>query len=227
MLPPEKNGTYFYDNYGNPISELIGYDVVCDDWRIGVLVNRHFKQGYEWNYEDFVFDGEGKYRYCLKWRKVPRFRLLYPNGFPWANGAGSNGNGMGPNGVNGNGINGSKNGQGNDNGAGSGTGAGPNGGANGLGANGNPPGALAPTITINKIRVEVPCSDQLSVVLNDREFNVPKKVKDKLGKKCSIWLSPEQVEENFKQRQERMAKKANSPKVAKLPPLKAKASRTK
>src|SRR3990167_3734111 len=56
--------------------EIIGFDVICDEWKIGVLVNRHFIQAFEWGYSgDNIHDfDEGRYRYCAKWHEQPRFK---------------------------------------------------------------------------------------------------------------------------------------------------------
>jgi hypothetical protein len=56
--------------------EVVGFDVICDEWKIGVLVNRHFIQAFEWTYAgDNVHEfDEGKSRYCAKWHEQPRFK---------------------------------------------------------------------------------------------------------------------------------------------------------
>ena len=58
--------------------EVVGFDTICDEWKIGVLVNRHFVQGFEWGYAGdniHEFD-EGRYRYCARWHEQPRFKAI-------------------------------------------------------------------------------------------------------------------------------------------------------
>ena len=200
VTPTTNNGTIIYDNNGRPVRELVGYDTVCDKWRIGVLVNRHFKQGFEWSYSDYELDNGGEYRYCVAYRQVPRFidltpellakMGLGPDGKPLnasANGTnGTNGNGTGPGGAGSAGA----------------------GGANGTGAAGPGMGATTanlPSYNANKIRISVPCSSTLSIVLNDRNFNVDKETADSLGKKCSIWVNNQVEAQNYIQHQKDIA----------------------
>ena len=70
MLPLDERPEHY--NYDHQNQEITGYEMICEDWRVGVLVNRHFKQTHEWSYTDGKLDNEGKYRYCVKWRKAPR-----------------------------------------------------------------------------------------------------------------------------------------------------------
>src|SRR3990167_6016222 len=176
------NTTIITDADGKPIRELIGYDTVCDKWKIHVLVNRHFKHAFEWAHADF--DEEelgGSQRYCIAWRRIPRFRDIVMNS---SNSNNKNGHNNGTNGAN------STNGTFDNNG---GAGFDPNG--------------SRPEINFFKVKMEVPCDSELAIVLNDRNFDMPKDAKDSVEKKCSIWVNTNQQYMDYKKRQEEIAKR--------------------
>jgi hypothetical protein len=189
----------YYDPDGKPTKELIGMDIVCDKWSIGVLVNRHFKNEMQWKYSDVEFYDDGFFRYCARWRRVPRFRDLYFPGLPWSPNSNGKGQGSGPNANGANGTNGTGSTQ---------PGAGTN------GAPGSTPGpgpVTPPTLNVHKTKIEVPCSNEVNVVLNDRNLEVGRDTKDALGRKCTIWVRTEEVPENFKQHQDNMNDKNKNP----------------
>lgn len=199
VIPPSTpNGTIIYDETGKPVKEYLGTDTVCDDWRIGVLVNRHFKNEYQWKYSDYELDKDGQYRYCARYRQIPRFKDFDQDTInKLLNKTGQNG-ANGPNGANGtNGQNGAN---------------GPN-GQNGTGNNGGPAAhdngahkdVIPPSVNANKIRIEVPCENQVNVVLNDRNLELDRETKDGLGRKCSIWVNSKVEAEDYKAHQKAIA----------------------
>ena len=236
MNPTTPNGTVVYDDKGKPLREIIGYDDVCDDWRVNVLVNRHFKQAFEWKYQDMELHSEGEYSYCAKWRKVPRFKdfskddyldyLKHNNLTNQSQAVGITPPGQTPGSNNSttqitlpNGTVISIPSAGNPNGTN---------GTNGTNATAPSPaeierakkmqqllddikknpneGVAPPPINVNKIKIEVPCQNELNIVLNDRNYQTPKETKDELGRKCHIWVNNEQEALDYKKRNEELAK---------------------
>lgn len=187
------NKTIITDPDGKPIKELIGYDTVCDKWKIHVLVNRHFKHAFEWAHADY--DEEelgGSQRYCIAWRRIPRFRDIVLNSSNGSNSrASDNKNGTNP---------------GNSTGPSEGIGFDPSNGK--------------PELNFYKVKMDVPCDSELSIVLNDRKFDMPKDVKDSIIKKCSVWVNTNQQLVDYKKRQEEIAKRMQTKAITQLAFLK-------
>lgn len=194
-----------------PVREIVGYDSVCDDWRIGVLVNRHFKQSFEWKFSDIELDKDGEYRYCAAYRQVPRFKYFNVSGYNTNNSR--NATNLSNN------TNSSNNGSGLSNGSGLPKGANiqntTNNTSNTTKGNDNfinetNTGLLGllspPTIMVNKIKIEVPCSNELNIVLNDRNFETNKETQDSLGRKCTVWVNSQTEVEDYKKHEEFIAK---------------------
>lgn len=193
------SGKILYSPTGTPLRELIGYEKVCDKWELHVLVNRHFKQGFAWKHSDFDLDKDGKSRTCVKWRKVPRYKDLDPAVLKdWKK----------------------KNAQMHKKSA-------KKPAAGKKGKNSKKPtkkaakkpakktvdpyklkygnkdplnldkGIKAPVINVEKVRIEVPCKDKLSIVLNDRQFDT-KDAAAKTGAKCHMWVKSHKEAEDYK-----------------------------
>lgn len=176
FTPSSPNATIVYDDKtGMPVGEILGYDNVCVKWDISVLVNRHFKQEFEWNHSDVELGKTGANRVCLEWKKVPRYRAIDQSRLDaWL-----------------------KDQKGNKN-------------ADLLAKlKANPDANIpVPTVNVNKIRIEVPCDNQLDIVLNDRNMDSKtKEVTDTVGKKCHIWVNSQKEAQDYKQRNAELMKR--------------------
>ena len=176
-LPPEKPGQYWYDPPGKPTQELIGYNAVCDQWKYLVLVNRHFMHAFEWAFNDTETNQNGA-RYCVKWRRVPRFMSIefnlewgkYHNSFPHF-------------------------GKDSGNSTNSGSFTDPNALRNGI---------HAPQLMANKVKVSEPCGNRLDVVLNDGHMNRIRETSDNTIEKCEVWINTSKKPEDVKDYQARI-----------------------
>jgi hypothetical protein len=188
VVPNPDNKTIITDPEGKPIKELIGYDTVCDQWKIHVLVNRHFQHAFEWKHADFDEEELGQQRYCVAWRRIPRFRDIILNKTD----------------ANANGLNNKNNKTNNTNSTG---------GNEGIGFD---PNAARPELNVYKIKMEVPCDSELSIVLNDRNFDMPKDAKDSVAKKCAVWVNSNQEAQDYKKRQAEIAKRMQTKAITQL-----------
>ena len=171
-----------------------------------MLVNRHFKNEAQWKHADLELSSDGQYKYCAAWRKVPRFRDLYFPGLTIGGKDGKPFNGTGPfsPGSNNN----------NNNSTSTSTGSSPAGNNSkslaDLYAPGSQNALKPPVLNVQKVRVEVPCQNDVNIVLNDRNLELSKATKDQLGRKCTVWVNVNEQPENFKQYQERLASKGRN-----------------
>jgi hypothetical protein len=183
-LPPPpavpSNGSILFGPDGMPLRELVGYDDVCDEWKISVLVNRHFQNSQSWKVNDYTLDADGNQKICIRWKKVPRFKEIDPallkKWQDWKNARDAALKKQQELDE----LNKKKQAK----------------------ANGGPydedeynkwmnkdANITRPELELNKIQIEVPCENDLDIVLNDRNFEMPKEVKDTLNRKCKIWVN--------------------------------------
>lgn len=52
----------------------MGKKKVCEDWVIGVIMNRHYMNSKSWVYKDKKFHKDGSYKFCKKWKVIPIYK---------------------------------------------------------------------------------------------------------------------------------------------------------
>lgn len=186
--PPPSNGTLIFDPDNLPVKELAGYDDVCDEWKISVLVNRHFQNSQSWKVNDYNLDEDGNQRICIRWKKVPRFRDIDPATLKkWQDWKKARDAALKKQADEEQArldrLNRMKNG------------IDPEEYKRFMGKDAN---ITRPELEVNKIKIEVPCINDLDVVINDRNFDMPKEAKDTLNRKCHIWVNNQKEASDYK-----------------------------
>ena len=183
--PVPANSSMVFGEDGLPTRELIGYDDVCDEWKISVLVNRHFQNSQSWKVNDYTLDEDGNQRICIRWKKVPRFRDVDPATLKkwqdWKNARDAalkkleEEERKRKNRLNGVYDDAEY--------------------KKWMGKDAN---ITRPELQVNKIQMEVPCENDLDIVINDRNFDMPKEAKDSLKRKCHIWVNSKAQASDYK-----------------------------